>query len=341
MQSKILPPRLNKTKKIGVIAPADPVRGVCSDDIIQRGYRYLNEKGFIVEEGESVKILTRKHIAGPVSLRINDIHDFVQREDVGCIMAFWGGFNSNQLLDHLNYDLIKKNPKIFIGYSDVTALTTAITTKTGLITFSGPGVISFSKPEPFDYTWEYFEKMCINPADEIIVKSSPNYADDLYFLRKDSDYRIKKENEGIKIFKRGKVGGEIVAGNLQTLLLLHGTEYLPDMSGKILFVEEDETSTPAHVDRFLGQCKQLGWFQKIAGLVFGRFTEQSQFSTDDPFEDLLKEYFANASFPILYNVDFGHSDPMITIPHGGVCTIEDAQIILNRAVSKIHYEKEK
>lgn len=339
MNSKILPPKLNKGKKIGIIVPSDPVRGVCHEDVIQRGYKYLNDKGFIVEEGESVKILTRKHVAGPISLRINDIHNFVKREDIGCIMAFWGGFNSNQLLDHLDYYLIKRNPKIFIGYSDVTALTTAITTKTGLVTFSGPGVISFAKPEPFDYTWEYFEKICVNPTDEVIIKPSLNYADDPYFLRKDSDHRIKKENRGIKVFNKSKASGEIIAGNLQTLLVLNGTEYLPDMTGKILFVEEDETSTPAHIDRFLCQCKQLGWFQKIAGLVFGRFTEQSKFSTDDAFEDLLREYFSIFSFPILYNADFGHSDPMITIPNGGVCTIDGKQIIFNKAVSEKSYAK--
>lgn len=334
MNSKILPPKLDRSKKIGVIAPADPVRGVCPDDVIKRGYKYLSDKGFIVEEGESVKILTGKHIAGPTSLRINDIHNFVKREDIGCIMAFWGGFNSNQLLDYLDYDLIKKNPKIFIGYSDVTALTTAITTKTGLITFSGPGVISFAKPEPFDYTWEYFEKICVNPTNEVVVEPSLNYADDLYFLRKDNGHRIKTANKGIRVFKKGKAGGEIIAGNLQTILVLNDTKYLPDMNGKILFVEEDETSTPAHVDRFLCQCKQLGWLQKIAGLVFGRFTEQSQFSVEDPFEDLLKEYLSDASFPILYNADFGHSDPMITIPNGGICLIDDEQITLNKAVSE-------
>lgn len=175
MNQKILPPKLNKSKKIGIIAPADPVRGVCSEDTIQRGYKYLKEKGFKIVEGESVKKLTRKHIAGPVSLRISDIHNFVERQDIGCIMAFWGGFNANQLLDHLDYDLIKKNPKIFIGYSDVTALTTAITKKTGLVTFSGPGVISFAKPEPFKYTWEYFEKMCVNPENKFTIKPSPDH----------------------------------------------------------------------------------------------------------------------------------------------------------------------
>jgi len=329
---KILPPKLGKNKLIGVIAPADPVASVCQKDTIQRGYSYLKKKGFSVVEGRSVKELTPKHIAGSVSLRVDDIHDFVKREDVGCIMAFWGGFNTNQLLDRLDYDLIKANPKIFIGYSDVTALTTAITTKTGLVTFSGPGIISFAKPEPFEYTWNYFEKMCVEPQEKLAIESSPEYADDLFFLRKDDNHRIKKRNDGIKIFNGGKAKGEVVAGNLQTLLVLNGTEYFPDLTGKILFVEEDETSTPAHVDRFICQCKQLGWFNKIAGLVFGRFTEQSSFSPEDPFEDILKEYFSDAQFPVLYNADFGHSDPMITIPNGGTCVINGDHVVFEQAV---------
>lgn len=329
---KILPSKLTADKKIGIIAPADPVGSVCSKYVIRRGYKYLKDRGFSVVEGESVKKITKKHVAGSVQLRAADIHNFIKRNDVGCIMAFWGGFNTNQLLDQLDYNLIKNNPKIIIGYSDVTALTTAITVKTGLVTFSGPGIISFIKPNPFPYTWDYFDKTCINPEEKIVIKASKEYADDLYFLRKDDDHRIIKKNEGIKIFKRGNVRGEIIVGNLQTLLVLNGTEYAPDLSQKILFVEEDETSTPAHVDRFICQCKQLGWFDKIKGLVFGRFTEYSQFSKNDSFEDILKEYFSEAKFPILYNADFGHSDPMITIPNGGTCSIEGNKIILEKAV---------
>lgn len=333
MTQKILPPRLNKNKLIGVIAPADPVAGVCAENIIQRGYSYLKKKGFSIVEGHSVKKLTKKHTAGPASLRIDDIHDFVKREEIGCIMAFWGGFNTNQLIDDLNYDLIKENPKIFIGYSDMTVLTTAITTKTGLVTFSGPGVISFAKPEPFEYSWNYFEKMCIEPQEELIIEPSPNYADDFYFLREDDDHRIKKNNNGIRVFTNGKAKGEIIAGNLQSLLILSGTKYMPDFAKKILFIEEDETSTQAHIDRFICQCKQLGWFNKIAGLVFGRFTEHSRFSPEDSLEDILKEYFSKVRFPVLYNADFGHSDPMITIPNGGTCMINGARIVFKKAVS--------
>lgn len=134
--------------------------------------------------------------------------------------------------------------------------------------------------------------------------------------------------KGIKVFNQGDAVGEVVVGNLQTLLILQGTQYLPDMTGKILFIEEDETSTPAHVDRFIYQCKQLGWFDKIAGLVVGRFTEQSSFSSDDSLEDILKEYFSDAKFPVFYNVDFGHSDPLITIPNGGITEINTKEKLI-------------
>lgn len=322
---KILPPRLNKGQSIGIIAPADPVAGVCSNDRIQQGCSYFKSKGFSVIIGESAKILTEKYTAGSIDLRAKDIHNFIKRKNIGCIMAFWGGFNSNQLLDYLDYDLIKNNPKIFIGYSDVTALTTAITTKTGLITFSGPGMVSFTKPEPFDYTWEYFDKTCINPTEELKIKTSSVYADDFYFLRPDNNHRIKKKNKGLKIINHGKADGEILAGNLSTLLLLNNTEYLPDLNNKILFLEEDETTTPAHFDRYLMQCQHLGWWKKISGLVFGRFTEQSGFSIANPLEDTLNQYFSKVDFPVLYNADFGHSDPMFTIPNGGGARVNTKQ----------------
>jgi len=228
----ILPPRLTNNKLIGLIAPADPVAGVMPDEDFNRGVNYLKDKGFNVVLGDSVKLRTEKYTAGTIEMRVNDIHNFTKRDDIGCLMAFWGGYNSNQLLEYLDYNLIKKNPKIIIGYSDITALTTAITTKTGLITFSGPGGISFAKPEPFDYTWEYFEKTCITPTEEIIMKPSLKYADDLYFLHEDPSHRIMKENDGILIFKKGQAEGGVLAGNLQTLLALSGTEYFPCIKNK-------------------------------------------------------------------------------------------------------------
>lgn len=331
---KILPPRLTKDKSIGLIAPADPVAGVIPDEDFDRGIKYLKDKGFEVILGKSVKFMTKKYTAGTIKTRVDDIHNFIERDDIGCLMAFWGGYNSNQLLENLDYELIKKNPKIIIGYSDVSALTAAITTKTGLVTFSGPGGISFVKPEPFDYTWEYFEKTCITPQRELLVKPSLRYADDLYFLSDDPLHRIMKENSGIKAYRKGQAEGEILVGNLQTLLALSCTAYLPDVKGKILFIEEDETCNPPLFDRILRRCKHLGWFDDISGLIIGRFTEQSKFSAENPLEETLAGYFDNDGFPVLYNADFGHSDPMITIPNGGHAKIDadKGEIIFRQSV---------
>jgi muramoyltetrapeptide carboxypeptidase len=327
----IKPYRLKKGDTIGIIAPADPVRGVCPENIITRGYEYLKGKGFNILEGESVRDLLKGHTAGSIDTRIKDITDFLENESVTCIMAFWGGLNSNQLLDNLDYKLIRAKRKIFIGYSDVTALTTAITNISGLVTFSGPGVISFAKPEPFEYTWSHFEKMCMS-GESVKVVPSYNYADDKYFLRKDDDHRIIKINKGIKVYKTGSVSGRVVAGHLQTLLLLNDTDYLEDVTGKILFIEEDEATTPAHVDRFFCQMKHIGWLDKIEGIVIGRFTEYSKFSVENTFENILERYLNDVKYPVLYNVDFGHSDPMITIPNGGICHIEGSDIFFEASV---------
>lgn len=324
MTKRILPPKLSREQKIAIIAPADPVHGVCNPVDIERGVQYLQDKGFAVELGSSVQAESMGHTAGTPEQITSEIHDFVKRDDIGCVMAFWGGLNTNRILDSLDYELIRTHPKIFIGFSDITALTTAITVKTGLVTFSGPGLISFAKPEPFDYMWEYFERMCIQPEEVVRIESSPKYADDQYFLREDTTYRILKENSGVEIFREGTAEGVVVAGNLQTLLVLVGTEYEPDVRDAVLFIEEDETTKPAHFERFLCQCKQLGWLDKIRGLVIGRFTEQSEFTEDDSLNAILNQYLSDGSFPVFTNADFGHSDPLFTIPHGGTARLDSA-----------------
>ncbi len=317
MNKTLLPPRLKKGKCVAVIAPADPVKGVCAEADIKRGEQFFKGKGFEVVAGKSTQTAALGHTAGTIQDIVNEIHEFVERPDVGCIMGFWGGLNTNRILEALNYKLIKSHPKIFVGFSDITALTTAITTKTGMVTFSGPSFVSFTKPDFFEYTWEYFERLCVFAENNVEVIAANEYADDHYFLRKDNNRRILKKNSGICVFRTGSAEGQVVAGNLQTLLALSGTEYFEGVEDKVIFVEEGEETSPAHLDRFFRQCKQLGWFEKVRGVVIGRFTEQSCFTPEDSLEALLAEYFSNATFPVLYNVDFGHSDPLITIPHGG------------------------
>lgn len=319
--NKLLPPRLSLDKKIAIIAPSDKVAGDCDASFITKGISFLEEKGFSIELGASIKIESEGSTAGSPDVRVSDIHNFVRRDDIGCIMAFWGGYNTNQLLPLLDYNLIKKHPKIFVGYSDVTALTTAITTKTGMITFSGPGLITFCKDLPLEYTWDSFYHLCIQGEDNLQVHTSQSYSDGSYLKVGGKSMRRISQNQGMQIYQQGISSGEIIAGHLQTLLLLQGTEYMPEVKGKILFLEEDETSSPALFERFFAQCSQLGWFDIIRGLIIGRFPAKAGVK-DNTLLTILDYYIKNTQFPVIYNADFGHTNPLFTIPNGGKVSID-------------------
>ena len=124
------------------------------------------------------------------------------------------------------------------------------------------------------------------------------------------------------MFRRGQAEGIIVGGNLGTLLLLVATEYMPDLDGKILFVEEDEDETPMTVDRLFTQLRHVGAFGRIAGLVIGRFPASVGFSDQDSLTMILDEALAGYDVPVLYDVDFGHGDPIFTFPIGGRCRLD-------------------
>lgn len=316
---KIYPPKLKKGEKIGIIATSSPI-SVLDEKQIKRGYQYLQDRGFKIVEHPQCRF-KKDYTAGSIQERVEAIHQFVKDKEIRCIMSFWGGFNTNQLLDHLDYQLIRGKPKIFIGYSDTCALLQAITTQTGLVTYMGPAVITFSKPNPFDYTWEYFNKMCIEKNKIIKVKNAKVFADDLFFLRKDSDHRIIQKNKGKKVFREGKHKGEIVASNLSTLLSLLGTDYFPDLKNKILFIEEAEDFDCRWIHRFLVQTKQAGIIKLIKGLVIGKFMEASKIS-EEQFLEILNEVMGNTKIPVIYNASFGHTDPIFTIPNGGKCQID-------------------
>jgi len=213
----IFPKSLKFGDTIAVISPSSPV--TLNSAAVNKGLEYLRDKGFkVVDYTQKKGGFSQRSIKEKASI----VNKLFANKSIAAIMAFWGGLTSNQVLDYLDFSIIKKNPKIVIGYSDITALTSAITAKTGLITFSGPGLISFIKPEPFDYTWEYFEKVCMI-GKPFVVSPSKTFADDQYFLRKDSNHRIIQKNVGWKVFSSGKANGRIVAGNLQTLLVLTKT----------------------------------------------------------------------------------------------------------------------
>jgi muramoyltetrapeptide carboxypeptidase len=134
-----------------------------------------------------------------------------------------------------------------------------------------------------------------------------------------------KQNIGIKVLREGRAEGTIIGGNLGTLLLLTGTPMMPDLSGAILCIEEDEVESPATVERMLTHLRQTGALAKINGMLIGRFHGKVAFSDADPLADVLLRAMEGFDFPVMYDLDFGHTDPLLTVPIGGHCAMDTAK----------------
>jgi len=252
-------------------------------------------------------------ISSSIASRVADIHDAFRDPNVKAIVTVIGGFNSNQLLRYLDWDLIKNNPKILCGYSDITALNNAIYAKTGLVTYSGPHYSSFGQKLDFDYTLDNF-KSCLMSDEPLAIQPSVQWSDDAWY--KDQDNRNLLPNSGWWVINQGAASGTLLGANLCTFNLLQGTEYFPDLTGSILFLEDDEESSPHHFDRDLQSLIHLPNFGGVKGIVIGRFQNASQMS-----QDLLTQIIHTkkelSNIPVIANVDFGHTDPKVTFPIGG------------------------
>lgn len=259
------------------------------------------------------------HAAGPVNERVKSLHNFFKRKDIHGIMSFWGGFNTHQVLEYLDYDLIKKYPKILMGYSDTTTLLSAITHKTGLITFNAPAVITFAKPTLPEETTDCLKSLLITGEKKICYPVSKSFSDNQWFLKDEMEF---SPNPGLQVFQKGQAEGDIVGGNIGTLLLLAGTPYWPSMKNRILFIEDDESETTRTIDRFFTQLRQMGVYEQIKGLVVGRFARCVGFTPNDSLHMILKDALKGYSFPVLTEFDMGHTDPLMTIPLGARVNID-------------------
>lgn len=314
---------MNKKIKIGIFATSSALEKKKSP----QDYSYLKSQGFEIYESDVVRKKTG-HTAGSVKERVNALHDLLKDDSVDIMMAYWGGANTNQLLPFLDYNLFKEKNKPLVGYSDTSALLLAVNKFAGIKTYMGPAGITFDKPDPFVYTIDFFKQVFINEVSKIVIKDSPEFADDLYFLRADSNHRIIQPNDGRKVFKHGVASGEIIAANLQTLLVLAGTKYFPNLENKILFLEEDESASTAMIHRFFTHLSQVVDFSTLKGICIGRFMSQSGFVKQDSLEMMFEDIFYGLDMPIIYNLDFGHSDPLFTIPLGGQAKIDTKKALL-------------
>jgi len=313
----IVPSRLRAGDTIGIVSPASPVATFCPKRLAH-GVENLEKMGFSVHVAEHATA-RHGHTAGTIEDRVSDIHAMFSDADVRAIITTIGGFNSNQLLEYLDYDLIACHPKVLMGYSDITAMLLAIHKMTGLVTFLGPAIMpQFGEVDGLHrYTTEWFRTILMEPNLPIeLTPSNLSIHEELRWDTEDTRPRIEEPHFGPRVLRKGLATGPIIAGNLGTMLALVGTRYFPDLDGVILCIEDDEEESPATIDRFLTQLRHMGVFERIAALVAGRFHPSVGFSDRDSLKDIILTATEGCDIPIAVDFDFGHTDPMFILPNG-------------------------
>jgi muramoyltetrapeptide carboxypeptidase len=317
---RVIPPKLQAGDEIRVIAPARSLAIITAGTRAVAAGRFAS-LGLAVSFGQHAEELD-DFISSSVTSRLDDLHTAFADPAVKAVLSVVGGFNSNQLLGGIDWDLIARNPKIFCGFSDITALSNAISAKTGLVTYSGPHYSTFGMEKYFDYVLASF-RACLLTDAPYELRPIAEYTNDEWFI--DQDHRTAIPNDGWWVLHEGRAGGTIIGGNLSTLNLLQGTPYMPTLAGRVLFIEDDAESLPHHFDRGLVSLIQQPGFSEVRALVIGRFQPQSQM-TRDILGRIISTKAELTTLPVIANVDFGHTNQLATFPIGGDVEVTIAKL---------------
>ena len=288
------PPRLNAGDKIGIVSPASRPGDVQK---FQNGIQYLKKKGFEVVVAEHC-LDEYGYLAGPDRQRADDIHQMFRDPQIKAIICSRGGYGTPRLLHLLDYDLIQKNPKIFVGYSDITALQQAFLVQARLVTFSGP-MVAIEMGDSIDpFTETHFWSLLNNLS---------------------SQYQLNApETLPFQVFQSGVAEGPLIGGCLSVLAPLIGTPYMPDYQGAILILE-DIDEEPYSIDRNLSHLKAAGIFNQIRGIIFGQFLDSEPKDPSKPslsVEQVFRDLLGDLAIPIVTNFAYGHAKQKYTIPFG-------------------------
>lgn len=316
----MIPEKLKAGDEVRIIAPSRSMV-ILGEDCKKIATERLEALGLKVTFGKYVMEADEDYLCASIEHRAEDLNEAFRDKNVKAILTVIGGFNSNQILDYIDYELIKQNPKIFCGFSDITALSNAIHSKTGLVTYSGPHYSSFGMQKGFEYELEYFKKMFFQ-ENEFELEPSKEWSDDLWFI--DQENREFITNDGMYIINEGTAEGDIVGGNLCTLNLLQGTEYMPDIEGKVLFLEDDNMAGKIYLmefDRNLQSLIHTKEFQNIQAIVLGRNQKGCEM-TKEKWTKMIKNKPELKNIPVIAGADFGHTTPIFTFPIGGHVKLE-------------------
>ncbi len=311
----VKPRRLRVGDTIRIVAPASSM-DILDKSVVDRGVENLKKLGFKVEVSPLASH-RHGHTSGTPDERAADFMNAFTDPNVDGIMTVWGGWNSNDIIDLLDYATIRRHPKVFVGYSDITVLNVALLEKAWLVNFQGPALVTWTHAHLMDWEVEDFKRATMTTTAPRTLEAAPTYIDDPYYWQHPEKPPQEIPNTGWKTYRRGEADGTLLGGHLGTLLTLAGTDYWPDLEGRILFVEEDEDGGPTgRIAREFKQLEQTGAFEKISGLMVGRIPSVVGLKEGDSLEMILDECLEGYDFPIVTGVDLGHTNPIATIPVG-------------------------
>ena len=307
----MIPAKLEAGDEVRVVSPAVSLGFIAAEqrELAERRWRDL---GLGISYSPNSEMLDRFD-SSPVEARVSDLHGAFLDPRVKGILTTLGGYNSNQLLGYLDYGLIKDNPKVLCGFSDITALATAIHATTGLVTYSGPHFTTLGMRRGVEYTIDHFER-CLMRDGPFGVEPADHWSDDPWYA--DQENRDMVPNPGYRVVNEGEAEGTIIGGNLGTLALLFGTSYAPDLTGTILLLEDDEEIRPEHFDRTLQSLVHQPGFEGVRGILFGRFQRASNMDLGT-LDQILRAKPELSGIPIVTDASFGHTTPAFTFPIGG------------------------
>ena len=288
----IKPKGLSLGDTIGIIAPASPT----TKEKIQLVHDKIIELGFKVKIGKSC-YEKYGYLSGRDNIRADDINEMFKDKGVDGIICLRGGYGTPRILDLIDYNIIRHNPKIFVGYSDITALQIALTQISGLVTYHGPMAAS-------DIIGDFN-----NLSKESLFNT---------IMNKNSSYEIKNpEAQDIITINGGIAEGSIIGGNLSLIVDTIGTPYEIDVKDKILFIEEIGEQ-PYNIDRMFNQLRLSGKLEEANGIILGDFNncEAKDPKNSLSLEEVINDQIKPIGKPTIYNLQSGHCNPMITIPFG-------------------------
>ena len=293
----IIPEKIKIGDTIGVTEPSNPIIG---DNIqeIEEAKKIVEGKGFKVKFSKNLFSNTNRY-SSTAQEKAEDINEMFKDKEVKMIWFAKGGANSNSVFEYLDYEIIRNNPKIICGYSDITSITNIITAKTGLVTFSGTNFKTIAT-DMTDYSFKEVLKRFV-----------------------DGSLEIGKENEEYLTIQEGVVEGKLIGGNLNLLHGLVSGKYKVDFTDKIVFMEELGIETdPALANNFLYYMKQNDVFDKIKGLWIGNYEHDSEIELEKIVMDVLENKYR---FPIIKSNNFGHIENKTVIPIGTRARIDTSK----------------